>query len=137
MLPSMTVLIPTYARTALLAEALESVRRQKYDGTLKAIVLNDCSRQTLHCDLPWVHVENYTDRFTSIARKRNCMLMLAHTEFITWLDDDDIILPNHCAQIDPDKHATMPREYFLKYATGEDGRGLQSWAERSRHDDPY
>jgi hypothetical protein len=97
MLPAITILIPTYARTGLLAEALESALRQDYQGVVEILVLNDCHWQQLLVDqlgrVGRIRVVNAPQRYPSLGAKRQAMLELAQTELITWLDDDDLIMP--------------------------------------------
>ena len=97
MTPAVTILIPTYARTALLPEALESALRQDYPGVVEILVLNDCPWQQLSVDplgrLGRIRVVNAMERYPSLGAKRQALLELAQTEFITWLDDDDLIMP--------------------------------------------
>ncbi len=86
-----TILIPTHARTARLQEALWSALNQTVPARI--IVLNDCSRQELICHHPMVTMVNISEPISTIGAKRNALLRLAQTEWVTWLDDDDWLLP--------------------------------------------
>lgn len=101
MTPPVTILIPTYARTALLAEALESALRQNYAGVVEVLVLNDCPWQQLKVDqvgqVGRIRVVNAAQAYPTLGTKRQAMLALARTEFIAWLDDDDLIMPWYLA----------------------------------------
>jgi glycosyltransferase involved in cell wall biosynthesis len=89
-------LCPTYNRPpAVLAEAIESFRRQDYPLAQRRLyVLNDCAGQTLGCDVPGVIVHNVSQRLT-IGQKYNRMLAAASVwadAVVPW-EDDDIYLP--------------------------------------------
>jgi hypothetical protein len=120
MLPAITILIPTYARTGLLAEALESALRQDYQGVVEILVLNDCPWQQLLVDqlgrVGRIRVVNAPQRYPSLGAKRQAMLELAQTELITWLDDDDLIMPwylSHLAAAATDQvDAVIPDCWF-------------------------
>lgn len=86
-----TILIPTYARTATLQEALWCAVNQTIPAEI--IVLNDCPQQELICSHPLVKVVNLSERIATLGKKRNTLLELAETEWVTWLDDDDWLLP--------------------------------------------
>jgi glycosyltransferase involved in cell wall biosynthesis len=96
--PLVTVCVPTIGRTAMLAEALQSLYRQTYPH-LEILLLDNASegegRQIL---------ERYTDRDPR-ARILRCEPRLpmfanfnrgireANAEFVTFLSDDDVYLP--------------------------------------------
>jgi glycosyltransferase involved in cell wall biosynthesis len=88
---TLTILIPTYARTSRLQEALWCAINQTIPVPI--IVLSDCSRQTLVCDHPLVTIVNFSEQITSLGEKRNALLRFAATEWVTWLDDEDWLLP--------------------------------------------
>ncbi len=94
-LPSVTVLIPTYARTRTLAEAIYSAQNQDYKGRVQILVVNDCQRQKLLCSPidPRVQVLNLPYRRPSLGEKRDLMIGMVGTEWVAFLDDDDIWLP--------------------------------------------
>lgn len=88
---SLTILIPTYARTAWLQEALWCAIHQRRPARI--IVLNDCPRQHFICGHPLVTIVNLSQRFATLGAKRNALLRLAESEWVAWLDDDDWLLP--------------------------------------------
>lgn len=100
-LPSVSVLIPTFARTAILREALCSTESQMYQGQIEVIVLNDQPRQTLSianagCPKNYtVRVVNMTTIYPSLGAKRDAMLALATNAWVAFLDDDDLWMPWH------------------------------------------
>jgi hypothetical protein len=89
---SVSLLIPTYARVSWLEEALFCALHQDYAGRLEILICNDCSRQRLVCNVPSVKIINIST-FDTLGAKRNFMISAAAGEFITWLDDDDLVLP--------------------------------------------
>jgi hypothetical protein len=86
---SVTVVILTHARTALLAEAVASAVAA---GPDEVLVVNDCPWQDLRCDHPRVRVVPLTES-PSIGHARKAALGHVRTDFFQWLDDDDLLLP--------------------------------------------
>ena len=84
----------THGRPWLLAEAVESFRRQRL-GPLRAelLILNDCPEQDLVCDVQGVRVINYGEWIPDLSRKTNAALSMARGRFACLWDDDDISLP--------------------------------------------
>ena len=97
--PGVTICIPTYARTSLLAEALHSALAIAYAGPVEVLVLNDCPEQQLSCSDPRVRVVNDSTPYATLGDKRNALVDLARQPMIAWLDDDDYLLPNHLDKI--------------------------------------
>lgn len=97
--PDVTVLIPTYARVRALEAAVWSALVQDYPGEVRVLILNDCDDQRLSCDHPRVNVINDAS-YPSLGEKRNALLACSGTEWITFLDDDDFLLPWHCRRLD-------------------------------------
>lgn len=96
--PLVSVVIPTHNRSKLLAHAIESVLAlpcQEHD--LEVIVVDDGSTD----DTPQV-VQNYPVKYRRISVKsaaaaRNEGIHSATGDFIAFLDDDDLWLPNNLA----------------------------------------
>lgn len=107
MSPRVSILMPTYARTAMLAEQVESFRRRVYQGEAELIVLNDCPLQTLTCDVPGVHIIN-TSLFDSFGMKRHALTKFATGELWCVQDDDDIMLPRFLSALIPRLRAGEP-----------------------------
>ncbi len=99
MQPSVSILVCTYGRTSLLAECIESFRRQDYAGQLELIVINDCPHQTLTCDDARVRIVNAEKPYDSYANKRNVALAVASNDMICLWDDDDIYLPSFVSKL--------------------------------------
>lgn len=93
MKPGVSILVSTFARTATLRETVECFRRCTYDGPLEMVVVNDCDKQTLRCNVPGVVVHNLP-LFPSIADKFNWLFAQARHELLIRCDDDDLLLPD-------------------------------------------
>ncbi|MEI7026529.1 glycosyltransferase family 2 protein [Paenibacillus sp. y28] len=92
-----SVIIPTYNRPAALCEALESLARQTYRN-FEAIVVNDAGQSVdfvreLYGDLTITVLNQERNRKHVHARNRG--ITHASGEYIMFLDDDDMILPDH------------------------------------------
>lgn len=92
-LPGVSVLMPTYARTKVLGEAIYGFLQQTYRGPTELIVFNDCQDQTLVCDAPRVNLVNFSTRYAGLGDKRASLMSAAKHELVCFWDDDDIYLP--------------------------------------------
>jgi glycosyltransferase involved in cell wall biosynthesis len=98
-IPSISVILPTYNRTAKLSRAIESVIRQSYQDW-ELIVIDDGSTDHT-CDI----LHSYLRRDSRIrymahsnrnaALSRNAGIQAAMGEYITFLDSDDYYLDHH------------------------------------------
>ena len=96
--PHITVVIPTYNRSAAIAATIDSVLAQTIIDQTEIIVIDDGStddtRQFLqieysnHAQIRLVHQQN-----AGVAAARNCGLKEARGEFVAFLDHDDLWLP--------------------------------------------
>ena len=93
-LPRVSVIIPTYNRSKLLRVAVESVLAQTYPN-IEVIVVDDGSTD----DMAAVAAQ-YGGRVTylkqpnqDVAAARNTGIRAASGEYLSFLDDDDLILP--------------------------------------------
>lgn len=99
-LPPISVLVPTYGRTTLLRECMESYLRQDYAGTSEMIILNDHPEQTLEYygdntgKDQGIIIVNEPARRANLGEKRATLLGLARFNNILCWDDDDIYLPD-------------------------------------------
>ncbi|MFL6194255.1 MAG: glycosyltransferase [Thermoanaerobaculia bacterium] len=92
--PAVSCICLTYARPALLEEAIHSFLQQDYRGTKELIVVNDYTEQILELDHPEVLVVNLPKRLRTVGEKMNLAVALAaHDVLFVW-DDDDIYLPH-------------------------------------------
>jgi len=87
----------TYARPALLEEAIFSFLQQDYTGPKELLVLNDYDRQILALDHPEVRVINLPLRFRTVGEKMNVAVALASHDLLFVWDDDDIYLSHRLA----------------------------------------
>lgn len=92
-----SIIIPTYNRPKLLKKAIDSVLLQTYQN-FEIIIIDDCSKENIK-----VLIDNYRSKKikyfrneTSLyaAGSRNKGIKKADGDFIAFLDDDDIWLPN-------------------------------------------
>lgn len=93
-MPSVSVVITTYNRAHLLPRAIESAQQAGSD--LQVIVVDDCSTD----ETPQVCANLKGVRYVRLSRNgglanaRNVGIAESSVEFIAFLDDDDLRLPN-------------------------------------------
>ena len=95
--PRISVIVRTYNRPDLLKEALASLKNQIFKD-FETIVINDgCTEEAAvvckEADLPGLRYFNAPHKGPAAALNRG--LEMARGDYITFLDDDDIIYPNH------------------------------------------
>lgn len=95
--PLVSILITTYCRTKNLEECLFSAINQDYNN-YEIIVLNDCGKQKLHIDNNKVKIVNLDQRFETLGEKRNYLISISNGQYITLLDDDDLIMPHRLSK---------------------------------------
>lgn len=102
--PSVSVIIPTRNRCALLGRSLECVRQQR-DVDVEAIVVDDASEDGTAeflarvSDLNLVVIRH--ERSLGVAAARNAGLTRASNSWVAFLDDDDLWAPGKlAAQVD-------------------------------------
>src|SRR5258708_17094704 len=92
-MPSASIVIPTYNRPQLLRSAVESARAAGTD--VEIIVVDDASTEETASvcrelsDLKYIRLE----RNQGVAGARNVGILASSSEFIAFLDDDDLRLP--------------------------------------------
>lgn len=94
-----SILVPTYGRTALLAEMVECYLRQDLTEPSELVVLNDLEAQVLVHALPLpphkhIRFINVATRAPDLGVKRNMLVEMARYDVLTFWDDDDIYLPH-------------------------------------------
>jgi glycosyltransferase involved in cell wall biosynthesis len=94
----------------LLEEAVESFKRQQWDGPKELIVVNDHPDQELACADDEIVVVNLKRRLRTLGEKRNFSVALARHEYLLTWDDDDIHLPWRIAET----MRVLPKEQFFK-----------------------
>jgi GT2 family glycosyltransferase len=97
-----TVVIPAYNLDAYLADAIQSVLLQQYDGPVSIIVLDDGSTdgslevaRKLAATEDCIRIETQPNQ--GRAKTRNRLLELAESDVVAWLDGDDIASPGWLA----------------------------------------
>lgn len=96
--PLVSVIVPTYNRADLLVRALRSIKAQTYSN-IEIVVVNDAGSDVeniaswLGKDANICYVRHGINR--GLAAARNTGLNVARGDIITYLDDDDIFLPDH------------------------------------------
>jgi GT2 family glycosyltransferase/tetratricopeptide (TPR) repeat protein/MoaA/NifB/PqqE/SkfB family radical SAM enzyme len=96
--PLVSVIVPTYNRPDMLAEAIKSIQEQTYPN-IEIIVINDAGEDVKSV----VSKLNSKGRITHIAHTRNLGLAAARNtgikaskgSYIAYLDDDDIFFRDH------------------------------------------
>lgn len=100
----LTVLLPTYARTAELAEMLWCLIHQTARD-FEILVVNDCRWQYLRGEIPQLPLFDghrpgprltflNEPPFPTVGDKRQWMMEQATTPYVCWADDDDLCLPH-------------------------------------------
>jgi glycosyltransferase involved in cell wall biosynthesis len=98
--PSVSVVIPTRDRPALLRRTLEAVSAQRYDGEIESIVVFDQADVSMP---PLENASHMTTRAISNTRSpglggaRNTGILAAGGDLVAFCDDDDEWLPNKLA----------------------------------------
>ena len=103
--PVVSVVVPTYRRSETLARALESLAEQSYQD-FEIIVVDDNDDENWNRTVSSI-VDSFRDSYPSIslqleqnhpnrgsAQSRNIGIDLSQGEYITFLDDDDLYLPD-------------------------------------------
>jgi len=95
-----SVIVPVYNAAATVAEALDSVFAQEFDGEVEVIVTNDGSTDSTQSVL-----DSYGKRITVIAQEnqgqpvaRNVAIERATGQYLAFLDADDIWLPGRLSK---------------------------------------
>jgi glycosyltransferase involved in cell wall biosynthesis len=98
MLPLVSIIIRTIGRPAVLTEALNSIRAQKYHN-IEIIVIEDgqaVSSQMIKQNYPELQIlYNATEARVGRCKAGNLGLALTKGKYINFLDDDDVLLPDH------------------------------------------
>ena len=97
-LDPVTVVIPAFNLAAYLADAVNSVQLQNYRGPVSIVILDDGSSDgTLDVAKGLAsesaNIQVYTQDNQGRAKTRNRLLQLAPTQWVAWLDGDDLASP--------------------------------------------
>jgi glycosyltransferase involved in cell wall biosynthesis len=102
--PSVSVVVPTRDRSALLRRALTAIRAQGYAGEVECIIVFDQADEIVPALDGGRHVEIRAlrnARTPGLAGARNTGILAAHGELVAFCDDDDEWLPRKLdAQVD-------------------------------------
>lgn len=93
-MPKVTLIIPTHCRAHLLPRAVESARQAGKD--IEIIVVDDASNDATAELCRTLTGINYIrlDRNRGVAGARNAGILASSADYIAFLDDDDLRLPN-------------------------------------------
>lgn len=134
--PLVSVVITTYNRPELLAEAVESVRDQTY-GNLEIVVVDDCSETPaaeVLGDLPDVEVVRHEENRGANAA-RNTGIRESSGEFVGFLDDDDRWLPEKIErQLEPFEDDAVGLVYTGGKSVDDEGNVVSVYRPRMRGD---
>jgi len=96
--PQISVIVPTYNRPEMLAEALESILKQTFNN-FEIVVVNDAGMSVEDLVLKLNKEKNITyvshAKNRGLAAARNTGIRAARGKYIALLDDDDLFYPNH------------------------------------------
>ena len=100
--PLVSVVIPTYGRPDKIENSIESILGQTYHN-VEIIIVDDNGKGSDYAKLTEEKIKKYIDNHKIIylacdkngggAKARNAGIEYAHGDYITFLDDDDIYLP--------------------------------------------
>ena len=98
--PSVSVVVPTRDRPALLARALESIHRQRYEGEIDVVVVFDQTEPSLPAldfssQMAIRAVQN--TRTPGLAGARNTGILATEGQLVAFCDDDDEWFPDKLA----------------------------------------
>ncbi|MGA1874719.1 MAG: glycosyltransferase [bacterium] len=97
-LPMVSVIVPTYNRPDMLADALKSILDQSYQN-FEIIVVNDAGIDVENIVTSLNHEGTITyikhSRNRGLAAARNTGIKVARGKYIAYLDDDDLFYPDH------------------------------------------
>ncbi|GGI64277.1 glycosyltransferase family A protein [Limosilactobacillus caviae] len=95
------IIIPVHNSERYLSDCLKSIESQEY-GKINVIIINDGSRDGSEKIIKaYMHNSKFTVKYFAfreskgVSFARNKGMELSSGEFITFVDSDDIILPNH------------------------------------------
>jgi len=95
--PKISVVIPTFNRSQILIETINSILSQDYQNFEIIVVddgsTDDTSKRILELDKKQIHYHN-VGKIADIAKLRNIGISFASGEVIAFCDDDDLWLPN-------------------------------------------
>lgn len=141
--PLFTVILTTHNRPTLLKHALDSLEKQT-QRDFEVILINDNGVGVEHIfttgyGFPITYIRQGANQGPSAAR--NAGLKLAKGQYITYLDDDDIYLPNHLQVLasafneHPQSVVYTDAEYVNEEIQG--GERIEQGRSRIRHHETF
>ncbi|MCO8127436.1 glycosyltransferase family 2 protein [Acidimicrobiia bacterium EGI L10123] len=98
--PTFSIVLPAYGRPRYLAEAIGSVLQQTYES-FECIVVDDASPQPVRVERDERVRLVRRDENGGPAAARNTGMDLAEGDYVTFLDDDDLLVPDRLAMTVP------------------------------------
>jgi glycosyltransferase involved in cell wall biosynthesis len=95
--PAVTAVVPTHRRPELMRLAVQSILDQTYPGEIEIVVVFDaCEPELPAVDVPENRVLRgvVNQRVRGLAGARNSGILDAQHEFVAFLDDDDVWMPD-------------------------------------------
>ena len=94
-----SVIIPAYNGDRYIAEAIDSVLEQTYEGESEIIIVDDGSTDNTAQIVEEYgdHVNYLSQKNQGVAASRNLGLAAARGKYIAFLDQDDVFLPHKLA----------------------------------------
>jgi len=131
-MPTVSVIIHTYNNEKFIAETVESVLNQTYKD-YEIIVVDDGSVDgTRDALLPYMHGIRYRYKENGgIASAKNAGISLSQTEFVAFLDHDDLWAPDKL-QLQMEYFNENPQVglVYAKYTSFRDGKELRTKPEK-------
>ena len=131
-MPTVSVIIHTYNNEKFIAETVESVLNQTYKD-YEIIVVDDGSVDgTRDALLPYMHGIRYHYKENGgIASAKNAGISLSQTEFVAFLDHDDLWAPDKL-QLQMECFNENPKVglVYAKYTSFRDGKELRTKPEK-------
>ncbi|MCK4888015.1 MAG: glycosyltransferase family 2 protein [Planctomycetes bacterium] len=116
-MPTVSVIIPTYNRSKLLKEAIESVLKQNYTD-FEILVIDDGSSDNTRSvveQIPDKRVKYYYKENGGQSSARNFGVVKSHSQYVAFLDHDDL-WPDSNYLTTMIKHIQSQDEYGVAYA---------------------
>ena len=97
MRPSISVLMPIYNTKAFVAQAIESILSQSFSDFELIIVDDGSTDNSLVIAKQYENMDSrikvYSQANQGISKTRNYLVSLARSEYLAWMDSDDVSMP--------------------------------------------
>src|SRR5690606_12236032 len=94
---SFSIIVPTYNRVSFIRKTIVSVLHQSYQN-FEIVIIDDGSTDNTEkviLSLQDLRIKYYKKENEERAVARNCGIEKATGDYVTFLDSDDILYPNH------------------------------------------